>query len=109
MATDLQFTIEQQSTPCEPNDVRNAMLQVLRGLDHVHSHGYMHRDMKPANILLHSNIALSEARLALCDFGSARKYFKDKNYTAMVGTLCYRAPEILLGQVAYDFSIDMWR
>lgn len=45
------------------------MLQLLSAVDHMHKHWYIHRDLKTSN-LLYSN----KGKLAVCDFGMARKY-----------------------------------
>ena len=42
--------------------------QILTGLDHLHSNGVVHRDFKPANILL-----TSQGVIKIIDFGMARK------------------------------------
>lgn len=67
----------------------------------------MHRDMKPANIVLDDENGLN---LRIIDFGMAKeiKWNKSIEMTNEVGTLYYRAPELLLGAVQYTKSIDMW-
>lgn len=49
------------------NDVRHYMYQLLRALDYCHSHGIIHRDVKPLNILIDH----AERQLFLIDFGLA--------------------------------------
>ena len=47
--------------------------------------------------------------IKICDFGLARLYYPESSFmTQGVVTLWYRAPEILLGQKFYNFSIDSW-
>lgn len=47
--------------------------------------------------------------LKIADFGLAREYGSPlKNYTPLVVTLWYRAPELLLGAKQYSTAIDMW-
>jgi cell division control protein CDC15 len=46
----------------------NAMLQILRGLQYLHSHGIAHRDVKGANVLLNK-----QGTLKLADFGASKK------------------------------------
>lgn len=49
--------------------VQNVMLQLLQGLDFLHTNMVLHRDLKPENILVSS---LGEIKIA--DFGLARIY-----------------------------------
>ncbi|MCG7309373.1 serine/threonine-protein kinase [Brachybacterium sp. ACRRE] len=69
--------------------------QLLDGLAHVHSHGWIHRDVKPANIMLESTgPGLPHSRLA--DFGIA-VHETDVRFTSVGminGTPGYMAPEL---------------
>ncbi len=60
------------------------MYQLLSAVDHMHSKGYLHRDLKTSN-LLYSNKGI----LCICDFGLARKFTDppEKPYTFEVVTL----------------------
>ena len=46
--------------------------------------------------------------LKICDFGLSRFWEENKNFTNLVVTLWYWAPELLLGEVKYDLSVDIW-
>jgi cell division cycle 2-like protein len=50
--------------------VKTLMRQLLGAINHMHQRWYIHRDLKTSN-LLYSN---KEKKLAVCDFGLARKY-----------------------------------
>ncbi|XP_027703640.1 cyclin-dependent kinase 6 [Vombatus ursinus] len=78
------------------------MFQLLRGLDFLHSHRVVHRDLKPQNILVTSN-----GQIKLADFGLARIYSFQMALTSVVVTLWYRAPEVLL-QSSYATPVDLW-
>lgn len=72
----------------------------------LHNIGVNHRDIKPSNILINENC---EAKL--CDFGLARFNEESKEEepnTEYVATRWYRAPELNLGSVNYDKSVDIW-
>jgi hypothetical protein len=80
------------------------MYQLLTALHHCRCHGFLHRDVKPANIVFHPE----HRRLTLIDWGTAEIYLPDKDLTYRVGTRSFRAPELLAGCARYDFSIDIW-
>jgi serine/threonine protein kinase, bacterial len=75
-----------------------AIIAAIAGaLDYAHQHDLLHRDVKPANILL-TNSADSDQRILLEDFGIARTIGDISGLTATnmtIGTLPYAAPEQL--------------
>ncbi|CAN8255055.1 unnamed protein product [Cochlearia groenlandica] len=85
--------------------VKCYMKQLLSGLQHCHSRGVLHRDIKGSNLLIDSN-----GILKIADFGLAT-FFDPGNcvpLTSRVVTLWYRPPELLLGACNYGVGVDLW-
>jgi hypothetical protein len=83
-----------------------AAAQVLEALAHAHSKGVVHRDVKPANVMLEDG---DEVSVRLLDFGLAQLEHAD-TLTAVgdvPGTLAYIAPERLAGEEATG-AADVW-
>ena len=81
-------------------EVLDIVTSVGEALDYAHQHGLLHRDVKPANIML-TDPEAGEQRILLGDFGIARRVDDSSNLTATnmtVGTVFYAAPEQLMGE-----------
>jgi hypothetical protein len=80
--------------------------QILEGLANAHGHGIVHRDVKPANVLLADG---PDVQVKLFDFGLAVMHEHD-TLTAVgdiPGTLAYISPERLRGKPARP-AADVW-
>lgn len=82
--------------------IRSILTQVFQGLAFLHKKGYVHRDMKPENILLKGDVC------KLADFGLAREVACQKTKTEYISTRWYRAPEVLLRSPHYGKPIDLF-
>lgn len=101
---DLRVLLNHLKKPLNPNIVRSYAFQLLAGVNFIHSHRIIHRDIKPDNILLSRKTGI----LKICDFGMARYFTVPmRPYTKGVVTLWYKAPELLVSN-PYDLSIDIW-
>jgi serine/threonine-protein kinase/endoribonuclease IRE1 len=89
-------------------DPKRALAQVAAGLGHLHALKIVHRDIKPQNILI-AHGARGRLRMLISDFGLCRKLGADETSfvptmggAGAVGTVGWRAPEILRGEVNVD-------
>jgi hypothetical protein len=82
----------------EPEAAAALIAQIGNGLDAIHAAGLVHRDVKPANVLLAGGAAGEHAYIT--DFGVARNVATESGLTQtgrFVGTLDYVAPEQISG------------
>ena len=78
--------------------------EILLGLEYLHSHGIIYRDLKAENVLLDPS-----GHIKLTDFGLSKKFFTQENSKtySFCGTPEYLAPEILKN-VGHDNAVDYW-
>ncbi|KAI8897966.1 kinase-like domain-containing protein [Globomyces pollinis-pini] len=105
---DLNGLIGNPQVTLTPPVIKSYMQQLLFGMEHLHGLDIIHRDIKTANILVSMGGVVK-----IADFGLARDYIEGKKMTALVITLWYRPPELLLlsseDKVAvYTKAVDMW-
>lgn len=86
-ADTLETRIKAQDLP-QTTEILSIMSQMLAGLQAIHDAGIIHRDMKPANVLL-----TEAGTVKLADFGVARLSSIEQTGGGMIGTPSYMSPE----------------
>ena len=80
---------------------------LVDALAYMHSHGVVHLDVKPLNVLLSK-----QGKVKLCDFGFAQEVDESGSVCleVAIGSKYYVAPEILFGthSTSYDYLVDVW-
>ena len=92
-----------------PKDALEIMAAIADALDYAHERYLLHRDVKPANILL-TDPRMGDRRILLADFGIAKAANETNRLTATnvtVGSVAYAAPEQLMGK-ALDGRADQY-
>lgn len=84
--------------PLPPPMVVDLVSQAALGVDVLHRHGVVHRDIKPQNLLLHG-APDGRARVMVADLGVAKAMLHASGMTQIVGTPAYMAPEQATGGV----------
>lgn len=75
---------------------------VVEGLGAAHAAGFIHRDVKPENVLI-----ADDGRIKIGDFGLARAVTSSTSTGALIGTVAYISPELVLGKPA-DARSDVY-
>jgi hypothetical protein len=105
--SDLGRRIEREGR-LDPAQSVALIAQVGNGLDAIHAAGLVHRDVKPANVLLSGDSGAEHAYIT--DFGVARNVATQSGLTQtgrFVGTLDYVAPEQISGE-PIDARVDIY-
>ncbi len=91
---------------CEPEALQ-IIIQIARALEHAHSMGLIHRDVKPKNIMI-----TKDGTAKLADMGLAREAsdvaLAKAEAGRAFGTPYYISPEQIRGEIDIDFRTDIY-
>jgi serine/threonine protein kinase len=76
---------------------------IVMGMMFMHQKNIMHRDLKPGNILVDSQM-----RVKICDFGTSKAYQGDMTQSSGIGSPAYQAPEVLSDDTHYTLKVDVF-
>ena len=103
--SNLSERLSAHGRPFDPAETLPWIRQIGEALDYAHGQGILHRDVKPANIMVEDN-----NRILLADFGiarTAREVQARLTGELTSGTLLYVSPEQLMGE-ALDARSDLY-
>jgi serine/threonine protein kinase len=115
--SDLETVIRQRGALL-PGTVARLFAQACSGLDAVHASGFVHRDVKPANLFLHAQPS-GDVVVKVCDFGIVKQLDAGDGDTtadtggltrtgAMLGSPMYMSPEQATNAKELDEKSDVW-
>lgn len=91
----------------EENVIKFFTLQILEGLEYLHSLGILHRDMKADNILIDQ-----DGMCKISDFGTSKKsgdIYQNNENMSMQGSIFWMAPEVIHNnKQGYSAKADIW-
>ncbi|XP_050234580.1 mitogen-activated protein kinase kinase kinase 20-like [Mercurialis annua] len=87
-------------------DVRRYARCILKGIDYIHRHGYVHCDLKPENILLVGIENRGDFVPKIADFGVSKKRNLGES-CSIFGTTMYLSPEAVVDGVQ-ECESDIW-
>ena len=103
----------QQFGPVEPRRTVYLLLQVCHSLAEAHKRGLIHRDVKPANIMV-CRLGPDDDFVKVLDFGLVKQTAKEQTATALsmegtvMGTPSFMAPEIARARADVDGRADIY-
>ncbi|XP_058837677.1 mitogen-activated protein kinase kinase kinase 9 isoform X2 [Topomyia yanbarensis] len=85
-----------------PNRLVSWSQQIAHGMQYLHSHKIIHRDLKSPNIL----IGVGEV-IKISDFGTSREWNEISTKMSFAGTVAWMAPEVIRNEPCNE-KVDIW-
>ncbi|BFU20983.1 protein kinase, putative [Entamoeba histolytica HM-1:IMSS-B] len=96
----LKTLLKNRMRPFQDADTAFLLLETLKALKYIHEEGFIHRDIKTANIMLKQNFEIK-----VIDFGLVVRINSKPSNRA--GSKAYMAPEVIK-QIPYNEKVDIW-
>lgn len=97
-----QALAKKNNGPVALRDTVKKALDVARGMEHLHSLLYIHRDLKSDNLLI-----AADKSIKIADFGVARIEVQSEGMTPETGTYRWMAPEMIQSR-SYNHKVDVY-
>lgn len=97
------FKVLHDSTPFDSTLKTIAAFDIARGMQYLHRHHIVHRDLKSLNVLMDEKL-----RIRICDFAFSRHATDEQTMTSNIGTPHWMAPEILFSHQNYTSKVDVY-
>ncbi|GAB9474496.1 Nek protein kinase [Globisporangium polare] len=99
----IKARLHREAEPLNEQEALRIFHQLAMGVQFLHSHNVMHRDLKAKNVFLFAN-----GRAVIGDFGTSKTLSSATAFgSTLVGSPLYMSPEILEGE-PHSFPTDVW-
>ncbi|KAL5105866.1 Mitogen-activated protein kinase kinase kinase 12 [Taenia crassiceps] len=96
------FELLHNNPPVNIDNIIDWTQQIAQGMNYLHSHKVVHRDLKSPNILISE-----DGQLKISDFGVSKEFTENSTKMSFAGTVAWMAPEIMRGEPC-SFKVDVW-
>ncbi|XP_013787510.2 mitogen-activated protein kinase kinase kinase 13-like isoform X3 [Limulus polyphemus] len=96
------YDVLQAGHDIPPTKVVDWTKQIAAGMNYLHSHKIIHRDLKSPNVLIASNEILK-----ISDFGTSRQWNDISARMSFAGTVAWMAPEVIRNEPCSE-KVDIW-